>query len=95
MANDGNDKGTLARPFGCVPGQATINMKVPTQATSMNDTPIKKYFTEQLLSGVLASNDPDCCAECFMGNLFVGRVLPNERTTSSRAGCPVVAPHAP
>lgn len=43
-------------------------MKVPTQATSMNDTPIKKYFTEQLLSGVLASNDPDCCAEYFMGN---------------------------
>ena len=36
-----NDKGTLARPFGCVLGQATINMKVPTQATSMNDTPIK------------------------------------------------------
>lgn len=48
----------------------------------MNDTPIKKYFTEQLLSGVLASNDPDCCAEYFMGNLSVGRVLPSERTTA-------------
>lgn len=70
-------------------------MKVPTRATSMNDTPIKKYFTEQLLSGVLASNDPDCCAECFMGNLPVGRVLPSERTTAPRTGCPVVAPHAP
>ncbi|ELH4240784.1 hypothetical protein P9A09_00445 [Serratia marcescens] len=44
----------------------------------MNDTPIKKYFTEQLLSGVLASNDPDCCAEYFMGNLLVGRILPSK-----------------
>lgn len=48
----------------------------------MNDTPIKKYFTEQLLSGVLASNDPDCCAEYFMGSLPVGWVLPSERTTA-------------
>lgn len=44
-------------------------MKVPIHATSMNETPIKKYFTEQLPCGVLASNDPDCCAEYFMGNL--------------------------
>jgi len=43
-------------------------MKVPTHATSMNETPIRKYFTEQLLVESSQANDPDCCAEYFMAN---------------------------
>lgn len=44
------------RPFIYVPGHAlvyaTISIKVPIHVTNMNETPITKYFTEQLPFGV-------------------------------------------
>ncbi len=59
-------------------------MKVPTHATSMNETPIKKYFTEQLLVESSQANDPDCCLSILWQISGGWRVLQSEKQRPER-----------